>query len=133
MSLNIRYLTNGHKNVYVVRELSQTPAFVGFYENKADIDSRILYYVPDGEPVFCGPDQAWFFERHDAMKGLLDYLYPNHPKCVIPEHSNKRCVAESCRYNVFGGESSEQDDTSIDWTDIGGTRPKWCRWNGEDV
>ena len=126
MSLDIRYVTNGHKAVYVVRESSQTPTFVGFYETMDKIDERIRHYAPKGEPEFYGPDSAWFAERLNGMNGLVDYLYPNHPNCADPKHAHKKCVAESCRYSVTQGElESEQE---VDWLDVGGTPPKWCRW-----
>ena len=96
VSLHIRYLTNGNKELYTVRNASAYPITFDVFENREDIDERIRHYAPDGEPVFCLPDLARTF-------GVLDLFYPNHPinlNCSLPKHSSKKCIWESCKHNI---------------------------------
>ena len=92
MSLDIRYLTNGEKSVYAVRNSGVTPTSLEIFETYEDIDERIRHYAPKGEPKWCGPDLARTF-------GVLDLFYPNHPNCVMKNYSDRQCIAESCKYN----------------------------------
>ena len=79
MSLDIRYLTNGTKNVYVVAEKDVTPVAVHFH------------YAPKGNPMFVGPDAARCFYAMGA-------LYPEliHEFCDKPEYAGSPCIFESC-------------------------------------
>ena len=89
MSLNIRYLTNGKKAVYCVRDsLNET---LTAYDNIKDNPEGIRHYAPKGEPTFAGPDLA-------RILGFRDILYPNFPGCGHPDYVGRGCIAESCQY-----------------------------------
>lgn len=96
MSLSIRYLTNGTRNIYRVRNSGVDPVAIDIYENRADIPISIRHYAPTGEPKFVGPDIARFY-------GILDELYPNFPTCGHPDYLGDKCVAESCKFCVEDG------------------------------
>jgi len=100
MSLNIRYLTNGIKSVYTVRNAGVTPTTFEIFDRREDIDIRIRHYAPTGDPVHCEPDLARMF-------GVLDLFYPNFPNCPMPEYSNSKCIAESCKYNNYSGDPEQ--------------------------
>lgn len=91
MSLDIRYLTNGKKSAYRIRNSGVEPVEVNFYEKKEDIPKEIRHYAPDGEPKFVEPDMAYIL-------GAGEYFYPNFPKCGLEKYHGTRCVAESCKY-----------------------------------
>lgn len=88
MSLDIRYLTNGKKEIYTVRDSSAETFDV--YEKREDIPKSIIHYVPD-KVMFAGPDLA-------RVLGALDVLYPNFPKCGLEGYTNKLCIGDSCRF-----------------------------------
>ena len=101
MSLYIRHLTNGKREIFTISNTGVTPPKFEIVESLADIDERIRHYAPKGKPVFCLPDLARVF-------GVLDLFYPNHPinlYCALPKHSNKKCIWESCKYNVDSEEA----------------------------
>ena len=52
MSINIRYLTNGKKSVYVVRNSGVSPVEINYFDNKDEIPNSIRHYAPDGEPWY---------------------------------------------------------------------------------
>lgn len=91
MSLDIRYLTNGTKNVYVVAEKDVTPVAVHFYSERDEIPYQIRHYAPKGDPMFVGPEASRLFFAMDA-------LYPE----LVNEHCNELdfagapCLFESC-------------------------------------
>ena len=98
MSLQIRYLTNGEKEIFTVRNAGITPPTFEIFEKREDIDERIRHYAPKSDPVFCKPDLARIF-------GVLDIFYPNHPDCGrtdLKEHNVKKCIAEQCKYAPDG-------------------------------
>lgn len=91
MSLDVRYLTNGTKTAYRVRNSGVDPVEVNYYEKKEDIPKEIRHYAPEGEPKFVEPDMAY-------VLGAGEYFYPNFPKCGLEGYCGRRCVAESCKY-----------------------------------
>lgn len=92
MSINIHYLSNGEKSVYVVKNSGVTPVEVSFFEKKDDIPSDIRHYVPD-EVKIVGPCLARSFRA-------IDILYPNFPSCGHPDYLGKPCIAEYCRFAI---------------------------------
>lgn len=95
MSLDIRYLTNGKKSVYVVRDSGVTHSNGYCYDSKDDIPSSIRHYAPKGEPRLVGPDMARLF-------GAIDILYPDFPTCGKSSYKGLICIAESCKYAPDG-------------------------------
>ena len=91
MSLDIRYLTNGTKNVYVVVEKDVTPVAVHFYSERDEIPYQIRHYAPEGKPMFVCPDGARLFF---AMKVLYPELMCEY--CRKPGYSGAVCIFESC-------------------------------------
>ena len=91
MSLDIHYLTNGMKNVYVVAEKDVTPVAVHFYSERDEIPYQIRDYAPKGKPMFVGPDGARLFF---AMKVLYPVLMCEY--CGKPGYSGAVCIFESC-------------------------------------
>ena len=98
MSLNIRHLTNGEITIYTVSNTGVTPPTFEIYYNRESIDKNIRHYAKTDEPTHCEPDLARIF-------GVLDLFYPNHPNCGMPEYANKKCIAESCRYNNYSDDA----------------------------
>lgn len=92
MSLDIRYLTNGTKNVYVVVEKDVTPVAVHFYSERDEIPYQIRNYAPKGKPMFVGPDGA---RNLFAMKALYPDLM--NERCSLPEFVGLPCIFESCQ------------------------------------
>ena len=90
MSLNIRYLTNGEKEVFTVSNIGVTPPTFEIFEKREDIDKNIRHYAPK-EPKYCDPDIAQMFD-------VLDIFYPNQPNCVVPKWKNTICIENSCRH-----------------------------------
>ena len=90
MSLEIRYLTNGTKNVYVVVDSASRPVSVNYYETRDEIPVQIRHYAPEGNPMFVGPDGARLFF---AMKVLYPELMCEH--CRKPGYAGL-CIFESC-------------------------------------
>lgn len=98
MSLDIRYVTNGTKTGYYVRDFLEEDEqhVVAIYDKKEDIPERIRHYAPDGEPKYWGPDMA-------RIMGCQKLLYPDFPKsCGHSDYSEEVCVAESCKYAPDG-------------------------------
>ena len=90
MSLDIRYLTNGTKNVYVVVEKDVTPGAVHFYSERDEIPYQIRDYAPKGKQMFVGPDSARILF---AMNALFPELI--HEFCDKPEYAGSPCIFES--------------------------------------
>ena len=84
MSLEIRYLTNGTKNVYVVAEKDVAPVAVHFYSERDEIPYQIRNYAPKGKPMFVGPDSA---RNLFAMKALYPELI--HEFCDKQEQAGQ--------------------------------------------
>jgi len=93
MSIDVRYVTNGKKSGYYVRNSGVDPMTIDIFDKKEDVPESIRHYCPDGEPDFWGPDMARFM-------GVRDILYPNFPLCCHPEYLGKVCIAESCRFAI---------------------------------
>lgn len=91
MSLDIRYLTNGTKNVYVVVDSASRPVSVNYYETRDEIPVQIRHYAPEGNPVIVGPEGARLLF---AMKALYPELI--HEFCDNPEYAGSPCIFESC-------------------------------------
>ena len=91
MSLEIRYLTNGTKNVYVVVDTSLRPVSVNYYDTRDEIPIQIRHYAPEGKPMLVGPDGARLFF---AMKVLYPELMCKY--CGKPEYAGSPCIFESC-------------------------------------
>ena len=72
MSLNIRYLTNGEKTIYIAINSGVTPREYHVYKTKEEIPKSIRHYVPNGDPKFVGPDLA-------AILSVQDIFYPGFP------------------------------------------------------
>lgn len=96
MSVDVRYVTNGNKTGYYVRDSLSDPTTIKIYENKEDVPESIRHYCPDGKPKYWGPDMA-------RIMGCQKLLYPDFPKpCGHPDFSGENCIAESCMYSVDG-------------------------------
>lgn len=91
MSLDIRYLTNGTKNVYVVVDSASRPVSVNYYDTRDEIPVQIRHYAPEGKPMFVGPDGA---RPLSAMKVLYPELMCEY--CRKPGYSGAVCIFESC-------------------------------------
>lgn len=91
MSLDIRYLTNGTKNVYVVAEKDVTPVAVHFYSERDEIPYQIRNYAPKGKPMLVGPNRARLFF---AMKVLYPELMCKY--CGKPAYAGSPCIFEAC-------------------------------------
>lgn len=90
MSLDIRFLTNGEKEVFTVRDSSQSPPSFNIYEKREQIPKSIRHYADSKlKPTFCKPDSARVF-------GVLDLFYPDHGSCRLGGAKNSKCLAESC-------------------------------------
>lgn len=92
MSLGIRYLTNGKKNVYVVVDTAARPISIKYYDTRDKIPVQIRHYAPEGKPMFVGPDGA---RNLFAMKALYPDLMNEH--CNKPGYSGDVCIFESCK------------------------------------
>lgn len=95
MSLSTRYLTNGKKAVYVAIDSSGPHPMRYAGEHREDIPESIRGHLPDGEPLFVGPDMAKILHAQDI-------LYPNFPKCGHPDYIGQICIAESCKFVADG-------------------------------
>ena len=91
MSLEIRYLTNGTENVYVVVDSASRPVSVSYYDTRDEIPVQIRHYAPEGTPMFVAPDEARLFF---AMKVLYPELMCEY--CRKPGYSGAVCIFESC-------------------------------------
>lgn len=91
MSLNVRWLTNGKKEVYTVVNSSEKTFDV--YSSIREIPVEIRHYADIiKKPTFCGPDLSRMF-------GVQEIFYPDFPKvCNHPDYIGKMCIAESCKY-----------------------------------
>ena len=100
MSLNIRWLTNGKKEIFTVRNSGVEPVSFEVFERCEDIDESIRHYAESiKKPTYCGPDLANMFR-------VLDIFYPNHGTCGrddLKPHNPTRCIAESCKYGDEAG------------------------------
>lgn len=92
MSLDIRYLTNGTKNVYVVVDSASRPVSVNYYDTRDEIPVQIRHYAPEGKPMFVGPDGA---RNLFAMKALYPDLM--NERCSLLEFVGLPCFFESCQ------------------------------------
>ena len=92
MSLQVRYLTNGEREVFTVLNSGVRPISFEIFDKREDIDPRISHLVPTGDPVFCGPDLAHMF-------GVQGLFYPDFPRiCTLKGYEDKRCIAELCKH-----------------------------------
>lgn len=91
MSLDICYLTNGTKNVYVVAEKDVTPVAVHFYSERDELPYQIRDYAPKGKPMFVGPDLARSLFAMNALYPELIHEFCDKPGCV-----GSPCIFESC-------------------------------------
>ena len=91
MSLDIRYLTNGEKNVYVVVDAAVRT--VNYYNSREEIPAQIRHYAPDGNPRFVGPDDARMFLAMNA-------LYRPGPIKYIPNFINRKDGLEETVYDL---------------------------------
>lgn len=92
MSVDIRYVTNGAKVCYYVRNFLEEDEqhVITIYDKKEDIPESIRHYAPDGDPKYWGPDMS-------RIMGCQKLLYPDFPKpCGHPDYVGKSCIAESC-------------------------------------
>ena len=81
MSLDIRYLTNGEKNVYVVVDAAVRT--VNYYNSREEIPAQIRHYAPDGNPRFVGPDDARMFLAMNALYPDLVHEYCSEPRYIV--------------------------------------------------
>lgn len=91
MSLDIRYLTNGTKNVYVVVDSASRPVSVTYYDTRDEIPVQIRHNAPEGKPMFVGPDGARLLCAMKVLYPELMYEY-----CRKPGYSGAVCIFESC-------------------------------------
>ena len=97
MSIDIRYITNGVKSGYYVRNSGVSLMTVDFYSKKEEIPESIRHYAPNRRmPRYWGPDMT-------KIMGCQKLLYPDWPKaCGHPDFKGEECIAESCGYAVDG-------------------------------
>lgn len=91
MSIDIRYLTNGKKNVYVVVDSASRPVSVNYYDTRDEIPVQIRHYALEEKPMFVEPDGARILF---AMKALYPELMDE--RCKKPGYSGDVCIFESC-------------------------------------
>ena len=103
MSINIRYLTNGEKKIYVVRHTDTGEREI--YNTRDEVPECNRHYAPTGEPVYTKPDMA-------RILGVQDILYPDFPKCKMLGYESENCIAESC----INAEPTYKDCPYIDKT-----------------
>ena len=72
MSLCIRHLTSGGREVFTVHNKGVSPTSYEIFDNREDIDWRIRHYAPE-EPEYCSPDLA-------KQLGVFEKLYPGFKK-----------------------------------------------------
>lgn len=89
MSLDIRYVTNGEKKFY--RVIDSSAETFNIYETLDQVPKNIRHYAESEKLKFCGPDLARIY-------GVLDILYPGFPNCGLEEYTDRKCIAESCKY-----------------------------------
>lgn len=97
MSIDVRWLTNGEKEIYWIRDaVAET---VNIYDSLEQVPKSIRHYAEKiKNPQVCEPDLARYF-------GVQKELYPDWPKpCGHPDFKGKNCIAEMCKY---GGENKE--------------------------
>lgn len=92
MSLDIRYLTNGKKNVYVVVDTAARPISIKYYDTRDEIPVQIRHYAPEGRPMFVGPGEA---RPLFAMKALYPDLMKE--RCALPDFVGAPCIFELCQ------------------------------------
>jgi len=104
MSVLVRYLTNGEKTLYTIRDSGVEPPFFGIFHTEEEIDESgyggcIILNKP---PQFCQPDLARVF-------GVQHIFYPEWDfDCVrtdLKEHNVQKCIAEQCKYSEFSEEA----------------------------
>lgn len=100
MSINVLWLTNGKKTVYVTR--STLDGSRSIYERLDDMPCSDRYRAErqlkySRGPFYCEPETARIY-------GVQDIFYPDWPKsCGNPESQGKNCTAEACKYGGPGG------------------------------
>lgn len=100
MSINVLWLTNGKKTVYVTR--STLDGSRSIYERLDDMPCSDRYRAErqlkySRGPFYCEPETARIY-------GVQDIFYPDWPKsCGNPESQGKNCNAEACKYGGPGG------------------------------
>ena len=96
MSLDVRFFTNGEKEIYVITNSGVTPVERNVYNSVDEVPKGIRHYAETTKQQFCEPDFAHLF-------GVQEILYPGIARdCVIPDqkpHVPKRCIFEQCRHN----------------------------------
>jgi len=88
-------------SAYVVFNKGVTPATVSFYKTIENIPKDIRHYAQSKEDAkFLGPDAVRIISNFEIgrFKEALDFFYPGHPNCTLPEYADRLCIAESCRY-----------------------------------
>lgn len=96
MSLSIRYLTNGKKNVYLVVDTAARPISIKYYDTRDEIPVQIRHYAPEGKPMFVGPDGARNLFAMEALYPELMNEFCDEPNCArLP------CIFESCSLNAW--------------------------------
>lgn len=88
MSLDMRYLTNGKKEIYTVRDSLHMTFNV--YNKREDVPESVRHYIPE-KVQYAGPDLA-------RILGVLDILYPGFPNCGMNNYTDKKCIGDSCRF-----------------------------------
>lgn len=88
MSLDIRYVTNGKKEI--IRVIDGCNDTFNVYNKREDVPKSIRHYVPE-KVKFVGPDLARIF-------GVLDILYPGFPNCGLEGYTDKKCIGDSCKF-----------------------------------
>lgn len=100
MSINVLWLTNGKKTVYLTRNTVDGSRSI--YERLDDMpcpdrhcaENQLKY---SRGPFYCEPETARIY-------GVQDIFYPDWPKpCRNPDYQGRNCTAEACKYGGPGG------------------------------
>lgn len=91
MSLNVRHLTNGEKEIYAIKDFG----ILKIFNSLDEVPKQIRPHAKHEKLIMVGPDMA-------RILGVLDVLYPNFPNCGMENYIGKKCVAESCMFAPDG-------------------------------
>lgn len=97
MSLDCRILRKkGDDQIYYYcRNSGITPTEISLCTDPAEIPKGIEHYFKKCKIMTIGPYMA-------AFLGIQEKLYPDFPKCNLPEFKDTNCVAEYCNHAPDG-------------------------------
>jgi len=109
MSLSVKRLTNGDKEVITVRNAGVDPPIFEIFNCREDVDVSIRHYVPD---------KATYVSLNLALSnGVADVLYPGYPMCCLLEYEGKPCIGDACKHSRFSAPNECLADCPLIGTD----------------